>query len=411
MKEKSLKKELSSKIPISTVFLAFLKLGCIAFGGPVAHLSYFRDEFIARRKWLSDHKYADLIALCQFLPGPASSQMAMAIGLIKSGIGGTIAAWIAFTIPSGVLLTLFGLSLSTFGNFFNDGWLHGLKIATIVVVADAVWNMARTLCPDIQRVSIMLVATLLMFTWTTAFTQIGVIIAGGLVGFLFLKKNSGDSLHSLGVNVNPNWGIVCLTIFFVLLIALPLVATVFPTHALVLIDRFYRVGSLVFGGGHVVLPLLQTAVVQPGWVSNDIFLAGYGLTQAMPGPLFSFAAYLGTVMNLAPNGVMGGIICLIAIYLPSFLLVIGILPFYDKFRELSGVRSALSGINATVVGILLAAFYRPIWVSGILSFLDLGIAIILFIFLHFWRLPPWLVVIICAASGEILYKIQPSWAF
>lgn len=395
-----------TKVPLSTLFFTFLKLGLTSFGGPIAHLSYFRNEFVIRRKWFDDQSYGDLVALCQLLPGPASSQVGIGIGLTKAGLPGALAAWLAFTLPSALAMMFFGLSVSALSGLPNQGWLHGLKIIAVAVVAQAVWGMARTLCPDRQRVTIMVLAAIAVLARPAAGIQVALIAAGGLAGLGFLKSGSIGQPVSLGIHLSRRFSIVALAIFFIFLIGLPLLSTAVPSHTLAMMDSFYRAGSLVFGGGHVVLPLLQSGVVQPGWVSNDIFLAGYGAAQAMPGPLFTFAAYLGMVMAPVPNGWMGGLICLVAIFLPSFLLVIGILPFWDDLRRLGTIRSALSGINAAVVGLLLAALYRPVWTSGILTAADFGLAIAAFTLLQFWKTPPWLVVLLTAAGGEALFGLR-----
>jgi chromate transporter len=391
-----------TEVSLNTVFFIFLRLGLTSFGGPIAHLSYFRDEFVIRRKWFDEQTYGDLIALCQFLPGPASSQVGIGIGLAKAGLPGALAAWVGFTLPSALALILFGISFSALSGMTNQGWLHGLKIVAVAVVAQAVWGLARTLCPDRQRMTIMVLAAIAVLAWPIAGIQVAIIAASGLAGLVFLRFNSISQHVSLGINLSRRFSVAALTIFFVLLIGLPLLSAKIQSHPLAMVDHFYRAGSLVFGGGHIVLPLLQNEVVQPGWVSNDIFLAGYGAAQAVPGPLFTFAAYLGTVMTPAPNGWMGGLICLVAIFLPSFLLVIGILPFWDDLRQLVSIRSALSGINAGVVGLLLAALYRPVWASGILTAADFGLAIAAFTLLQFWKVPPWLVVILSAAGGIAL---------
>lgn len=388
-------------VSVGTLFKVFLKLGLTSFGGPIAHLSYFRNEFVTRRQWFDEATYADLVALCQFLPGPASSQVGIGIGLAKAGLPGAFAAWFAFTLPSALALMLFGLSMTAMGAFTHSGWFHGLKIVTVAVVAQAVWGMARTLCPDRERISIMVLAAMAVLAWPTAGKQVAVIVAGALAGLVFLKFSPTEKHTALGVPVSRRLGVAALTLFLVLLVGLPIASAMFPFHQIALVDSFYRAGALVFGGGHVVLPLLQALVVQPGWISNDSFLAGYGAAQAVPGPLFTFAGYLGMVMTPAPNGWTGGVICLVAIFLPSFLLVVGILPFWDHLRQQKRIRTALAGVNAAVVGILLAALYRPLWTSGILSVVDFGIAIAAFTLLQFWKLPPWMVVGLSAVAGAV----------
>ncbi len=389
----------NQKLPPIQVLLVFLRLGLTSFGGPVAHLGYFREEFVARRRWLDERAYADLVALCQFLPGPASSQVGIGVGLAKGGFAGALAAWTGFTLPSAIVLTLFGLGVTAMGDRMAGGWLHGLKVVAVAVVAQAVWGMARNLCPDAPRASVAIGATLVVLAWPTPLAQVGVILAGGLVG-LVLAQPSDDGEHvDLGAGVGRGWAVVALVMFFALLVGLPAVAAVIPDQTLALVDSFYRSGSLVFGGGHVVLPLLQSEVVPPGWVGNDAFMAGYGAAQAVPGPLFTFAAYLGTVMEPQPNGVAGAVVCLLAVFAPSFLLVVGVLPFWDRLRQVGPVRRALVGVNAAVVGLLLAAFYNPVWTSAIFAPADFGLALAAFGLLELWKVPPWLVVILCAAGG------------
>jgi chromate transporter len=390
------------KTSIGTVFLTFLRLGLTSFGGPVAHIGYFREEFVVRRKWLDERAYADLVALCQFLPGPASSQVGIGVGMSRAGLPGAVAAWIAFTTPSAIALMLFGFGVLQFGDAVGTGALHGLKVVAVAVVAQAVWGMARSLCPDAQRATLAVLATIAVLAVSSPFVQVGVIVVGGLIGWAFLRSDAPKDHVDLGVRVKRPIAVAALTLFFVALIGLPVLAAAYPSQTLALVDSFYRSGSLVFGGGHVVLPLLQSEVVPPGWVSNDAFLAGYGAAQAVPGPLFTFAAYLGTVMTGEPNGVGGGIICLLAIFASSFLLVIGALPFWDALRRVAAVQNALLGINAVVVGLLLAALYNPVWTSAILSPADFGLALAAFTLLVFWKTPAWLVVILTALAGWAL---------
>jgi chromate transporter len=385
--------------PVSAVFTAFLHLGLTSFGGPVAHLGYFREAFVVRRRWIDEHAYADLVALCQFLPGPASSQVGIGIGLAKAGLPGALAAWLAFTLPSAVALAAFGYSVVALQDAIPSGLLHGLKAVAVAVVAQAVWGMARTLCPDAPRVTLAVLAAIAVLAAPTPFIQVAVIAAGGVAGLLLLRSGNDQPHVSLGIDVSKVMAVSALVLFFLLLVGLPLLAAANSSHALALIDSFYRSGSLVFGGGHVVLPLLQAEVVPPGWVSNDDFLAGYGAAQAVPGPLFTFAAYLGAVMGPAPNGWAGAAICLVAIFVPSFLLVVGTLPFWDALRRLRWVRKALLGVNAAVVGLLLAALYDPVWTSGILTAADFALALAAFTLLVFWSVPPWIVVLLSAAGG------------
>ena len=341
------------------VLLIFLRLGLTSFGGPIAHLGYFRDEFVTRRCWLSDRSYADLVALCQFLPGPASSQVGMAIGLSRAGWTGALAAWVGFTLPSAVALTVFALSLTAWGNVLPPGILHGLKVVAVAVVAQAVWGMARNLCTDAARVSVAVISACLVMWWPNALGQISVIGAAAVMGLVLFKPDQDFSSEPRTIPVSFRSGAVLLSIFFVLLVCLPLLVASQQNQATVMIEAFYRSGALVFGGGHVVLPLLQSAVVPNGWVTNETFLAGYGAAQAVPGPLFTFAAFLGASMNTPPNGWVGAFVCLVGIFAPSFFLVAGTLPFWEQLRRSRPTQAALAGVNAAVVGLLLAALYTP----------------------------------------------------
>ncbi|HEY1505444.1 MAG TPA: chromate efflux transporter [Stellaceae bacterium] len=387
-----------------SVFAVFLRLGLTSFGGPVAHLGYFRGEFVARRKWLDEAAYTDIIALCQFLPGPASSQTAITIGILRAGLPGAFAAWLGFSGPSALAMIAFGYGVTQVGDIAEAAWLHGLKIVAVAVVAQAVWSMARNLCPDRLRATMAIVAALLALALPNAFGQIGAIALGALIGWRFLPAETTAAHSEIAIRIAKPPAIAALIIFFVLLAGLPLLAATTDDHTIALVDSFYRSGSLVFGGGHVVLPLLQKEVVPPGWINNDPFLAGYGAAQAVPGPLFTFSAYLGTVMQPGPNGWLGGLICLAAIYLPSFLLLVGILPYWDALRRRTDVQSALKGVNAAVVGLLLSALYTPVWTSAILRPADFGVGIVAFLLLVFWRLPPWTVVLLGAASAEALAR-------
>lgn len=384
------------------VFLIFLRLGLTSFGGPVAHLGYFRDEFVTRRQWLSERSYADLVALCQFLPGPASSQVGIALGLCRSGYAGALAAWAGFTLPSAIALILFALGIAGYGEAVPSGVLHGLKVVAVAVVAQAVWGMARNLCPDAPRITLMAAATCVVLLLPSAWGQVGVMAVAALVGLVLFKPQQGLAHDALPTVVGHRAGLFWLTLFLALLIGLPLLSALFPSRALSLVDAFYRAGSLVFGGGHVVLPLLQAEVVPGGWVGNESFLAGYGAAQAVPGPLFTFAAFLGASMNDSPSGWLGGVICLLAIFAPSFLLVAGALPFWERLRRNVGTQAALSGINAAVAGLLLAALYQPVWTSAIHAPQDFGLALVALVALMFWKLPPWLVVIGSGAAGWLL---------
>lgn len=385
-----------------SVFLIFLRLGLTSFGGPIAHLGYFREEFVVRRNWLSERNYADLVALCQFLPGPASSQVGIALGLLRSGYAGAIAAWTGFTLPSAIALILFALGISSYGNFIPPGVLHGLKVVAVVVVAQAVWGMARNLCTDTPKITIMALASCMALLVSSVWTQILVIATAGIAGLLLFKSKEITDHEPLPIRVSRVAGIVWLTLFLLLLTGLPIIAQLILNQTIVMFDAFYRSGSLVFGGGHVVLPLLQAQVVPSGWVSNEIFLAGYGATQAVPGPLFTFAAFLGASMSTAPSGWLGGFLCLIAIFLPSFFLIIGALPFWEQLRRNRQTQAALAGVNASVVGLLLAALYNPVWTSAIHQQSDFGMGLIALVALMFWKLPPWLVVIASGIAGWLL---------
>jgi chromate transporter len=384
------------------VLLVFLRLGLTSFGGPIAHLGYFHDEFVGRRRWLDEKTYADLVALCQFLPGPASSQVGIAIGLSRAGYAGALAAWLGFTTPSAIALVLFAFGVGALGNVLGSGWLHGLKVAAVAVVAQAVLAMMRSLAPDRPRATLAVAAAAFVLAVPATWSQVGAIVLGGLVGVAMLRDAAPVDHVSLPHPVSRTIGTLALIIFFLLLLGLPLLAAAIPSQGLTLFEAFYRAGSLVFGGGHVVLPLLQAAVVPPGWVSNDAFLAGYGAAQAVPGPLFTFAAYLGAVMGPQPNGWAGAGICLVAIFLPSFLLVIGALPFWEELRRRAAAQAMLRGVNAAVVGLLLAALYNPVWTAGITNAGDFALAAAAFLLLFMWQTPPWLVVVLCAAGGAAL---------
>jgi chromate transporter len=389
-------------VSVLDVFLAFLRLGLTSFGGPVAHLGYFRDEFVRRRGWLDEAAYADLVALCQFLPGPASSQVGIAIGLTRAGLGGACAAWLGFTAPSAVALILFGYGVAAWRGILDTGFLHGLKIVAVAVVAQAVWGMARTLTPDQPRITLAVAAALLALSVPGSVGQIVAIVAGGVVGLLLQRPDLAVTEPPAPLAIGRPHAILALALFLALLLGLPLVSEAMTNHGLDLFTSFYRSGSLVFGGGHVVLPLLQSEVAPPGWVDNDTFLAGYGAAQAVPGPLFTFAAYLGTVMHPGPSGWEGGLLCLVAIFLPSFLLVIGTLPFWHALRQRSAVQAVLRGVNAAVVGLLLAALYQPVWTSSIAAPSDFALALAAFLLLMFWRVPPWLVVLLAAVAGATI---------
>jgi chromate transporter len=368
----------------------------------VAHLGYYRSEFVARRRWLDEATYADLVALCQFLPGPASSQVMIAIGIFRAGLLGGLAAWLGFTLPSAIALVLFGWGVQGL-DLAGAGWLHGLKVAAVAVVAQAVWGMGQALCPDRERAGLALGAALVLLIWPTAGGQVLVIAAAGLVGLRWLP---GSALPAAAAGVRVPHGrriaVVALIAFFALLALLPIFRHLTGSPSLAVFDSFYRAGALVFGGGHVVLPLLQAEVVPPGWVTDSEFLAGYGAAQAVPGPLFTFAAYLGAVMHAPPGGWVGAALALVAIFLPGFLLVVGALPFWDALRARPSFQSALRGINAAVVGLLLAALYHPVWTAAIHTSADFALALAAFGLLAVWRLPPWLVVALAAAGGAAI---------
>ena len=387
------------------VLAVFGRLGLTSFGGPVAHLGYFRQEFVERRRWLDERSYADVVALCQFLPGPASSQVGIAVGIKRAGILGGVAAWLGFTIPSAIALILFAYGVTAIGDVSDAGWLHGLKVVAVAVVGLAVWGMARTLCPDRPRATMAIVAAIALLAWQTPASQIAVIGAGGLVGWRLLREDADQQSSAPLFPVGRTVAIFCLTLFATTLIALPLIERVVSSEPLQVFDSFFRSGSLVFGGGHVVLPLLQAEVVPPAWVTNEEFIAGYGAAQAVPGPLFTFSAYLGTILDGAPTGWTGGLFALGAIYIPSFLLAIGAAPFWDWLRAKTGFVGVMRGVNAAVVGLLAAALYDPVWVSAIERSEDLALALAAFGLLAFWKWPPWLVVVLSALGGQMLASI------
>ncbi|OFZ95277.1 MAG: chromate transporter [Betaproteobacteria bacterium RIFCSPLOWO2_02_67_12] len=393
---------MSAAARVAEVAGAFLKLGVTSFGGPIAHLGYFRDEFVARRRWLSETAYADLVALCQFLPGPASSQVGIALGLHRAGLLGAAAAWLAFTLPSALALVAFAYGLAAYPQWSAAGWVHGLKVVAVAVVAQAVWGMGRTLCPDRARATLAVSATLLTLAWPGAATQVLAIVLGALIGWRFLPLAGHEPPLPLAFPVSRRLGAFLLILYFALLAGLPLLAAGGDGSALAVFDAFYRAGSLVFGGGHVVLPLLRAEVVPSGWVSDADFLAGYGAAQAVPGPLFTFAAYLGAVMNGPLAGWAGALLCLAAIFLPAFLLIVGVLPFWERLRRYQPVAAAFGGVNAAVVGILLAALYDPIWTTGIRTRGDFVLAAGAFVALVFWKLRPVSVVVATALGGAAL---------
>jgi len=381
----------------------FLHLGLTSFGGPVAHLAYFRAEFVQRRRWLDERSYTDLVALCQFLPGPSSSQVGLAIGLQRGGHLGALAAWAGFTLPSALILLFIALGLSNWGDTLPTGVLHGLKVVAVAVVAQAVWGMARTLSAGATRMTLTVLAALTMLALPGGpLVQLLVILMGGLAGLLLFRiPPSAEPVISRPAG-RCRGGLVALVLFFTLLASIPLLAAASNNHSLALLDAFYRVGALVFGGGHVILPLLQAEVVPNGWVSNDVFLAGYGAAQAVPGPLFTFSAFLGGSMIDGAGPLINAALCLTAIFLPSFLLIFGVMPFWDRLRTSQHMQAALAGINAVVVGLLLAALYDPVWTSAIHGMQDLALALLALAALMSLKLPPWLVVLAGGAIGWLL---------
>ncbi|MGB7975377.1 MAG: chromate efflux transporter [Roseiarcus sp.] len=382
------------------VFRVFLRLGMTSFGGPVAHLGYFRAEFVERRRWLSERAYVDLVALSQFLPGPASSQTGFGIGLVRGGYLGGLAAWLGFTLPSALLLLLFAYGAGTLaGAPFGAGLLHGLKLVAVAIVAQAVFGMARSLCPDRPRAAIALAALVLLAFAPGSVGQVAAIALGGLAGLVFCRGDLGGAPDDMPMPVSRAVGLACLAGFF-LLLALAFVPVSASLPAL--FNAFYRSGGLVFGGGHVVLPLLRDAVVTPGWVSDNAFLAGYGAAQAVPGPLFTFAAYLGAVAGTPPAGVLGAVVAIIAIFLPGILALMGVLPFWHQLRAQPNAQAAMRGINAAVVGLLASALYNPVWVSAVREPADFVVAAVGFSLLTVWRAPPLLIVLMCAAAGMAL---------
>lgn len=382
------------------ILIVSTKLGLTSFGGPVAHLGYFHTEYIRRRKWMDEKSYADLVALCQFLPGPASSQVGIGIGVMRGGVLGGIVSFIGFTLPSVIALIIFALILQGL-DIGATGWIHGLKIVAVAVVAHAILGMAKNLVPDLKRKALALFALVVTLLWQTAFTQIGVIVVSAIIGFILYQKHTKNDEQKVHFPISRRLGVFCLTLFFGLLFLLPILREVLNLRWVAMVDSFYRSGALVFGGGHVVLPLLEREFVPTGWLSEEAFLAGYGATQAVPGPLFTFAAYLGAVMD----GWLGGLIATIAIFLPAFLLILGTLPFWDSLRHNPKIKGALLGINAAVVGILISAFYNPIWTSSIGEPIDFAFAAILFSMLVYWKLPPWIVVLTGAIGGVLLAAI------
>lgn len=392
------------------VFRVFLRLGLTSFGGPVAHLGYFREAFVVRRAWLTERSYADLVALCQFLPGPASSQVGMALGLQRAGFLGMLAAWCTFTLPSAVLMTAFAFAVSALGDVSGAGWVQGLKAAAVAVVAQAVLGMARQLAPDRQRATVAAAGMIAALLLPGSVAQIAIIVATGLIGLAWLRppaKNASESESeregpAFALRIPRGIAIGCLAAYGALLVGLPLLVAATGNGAVRLFGIFYRTGALVFGGGHVVLPLLQAQTVHTGLVGHDDFLAGYGAAQALPGPLFTFSAFLGALARNRPAGIPGAALALVGIFLPGALLLVGALPFWQRLRHARLARSALMGVNAGVVGILAAALYSPVFTEGVTSVTALGVAVAAFIALTQWKAPPWIVVIGAGVLGFFL---------
>lgn len=405
-KRKSWRGTIHLKALFEILVVAF-KLGCTSFGGPTAHLGYFHNEYVERRRWMDERSYADLVALAQFLPGPASSQVGIGIGILRAGWFGGVAAWIGFTMPSVILLVIFALLMKGY-DIGNTGWIHGLKMVAVAIVAQAVLSMGQKLTPDRSRATLAIIAAAITILWQTAASQILILLAAGGIGFfLYRKTQDAVSSPSVTVPISRRSGIICLAIFLVLLAGLPVVRQIVGGNGwLELFESFYRSGSLVFGGGHVVLPLLEREVVPTGWMSKADFLAGYGATQAVPGPLFTIAAYLGAMIS----GVKGAFVATGAIFLPAFLLMAGVLPFWSTLRQNRKVQGALIGVNAAVVGILLAALYNPLWITAVQQPKDFVLALVLFGMLVYWKLPPWLVVLAGAVGGWVSVNVPSSFS-
>ncbi|MHA6480715.1 chromate transporter [Paenibacillus sp. strain BS8-2] len=385
---------------MTSLFMASLKLGLTSFGGPIAHLGYFHEEYVRRRKWLDERQYADLVALAQFLPGPASSQVGIGVGIMRAGLLGGIVSFLGFTLPSAIVLALFALWLH--GSGFGDaGWLHGLKLVAVAIVAHAVWGMGQKLAAGRTRMTMAVLSAVIVLVWNTAYSQFVVIAAAAIAGWYLLGKGAqsaaaqSDSVAWRGISKRTGW--ICLTLGVAILILLPIARELTTNHWVAMADSYYRSGSLVFGGGHVVLPLLEREVVPAGWVTADQFISGYSAAQAVPGPLFTFASYLGAISD----GWLGAAAATFAIFLPAYLLMAGVMPIWQSLQSRPAIRAALGGVNAAVVGILLAALYDPIWISAVASPSDFAIAVLLFVMLVFWKLPPWMIVLLGAACGTL----------
>lgn len=395
----------SDKPKLLEIFIVFLGLGLSSFGGPIAHLGFFNQELVMKRRWLDNQLFSELVALCQFLPGPSSSQVGLSIGYIKGGFSGALAAWFGFTTPSAIILIFFGYIYVSYSDVIPFGIIHGLKIFAVAIVAHAIWTMGLAFCKDIKCLLITVAVGFSIILAPTPLFQFIAIIVSGIIGSLVFKISEVKLDGKFEYLVKIRFALTLLIIFILLLFLLPILVNLSANPLLSVIDSFYRAGSLVFGGGHVVLPLLQTEMVSSGFVSNEAFLAGYGAAQAMPGPLFTFAAYLGTVSGSYPNGVVGGLIALCAIFVPSFLLVIGILPFWDELRKIIIFKKAIIGINAAVVGILIAAFYSPVATNGILSIHDFFAVLVLFTLIHFSKFPIWCLVLFASIECWIFNAV------
>lgn len=394
--------QLRTRMPPWQIFLVFLRLGTTSFGGPIAHLGYFREEFVVRRKWLDETTFANIVGLCQSLPGPASSQTGFAIGLLKGGALGALAAWIAFTLPSAFLMTAFAYGYKLLAAR-GSGVLHGLELVAVAVVAQAVWGMMRSLAPDRKRATIAILSAWIVLLLNSAASQILTIALGALAGFFLCREDHGRAVQ-LDFPIRRWASITSLLLFALLLLLPPIIFQIQSFQSLAIFHTFYRAGALVFGGGHVVLPVLQPLTVGRGWIDNDVFLAGYGAAQALPGPLFAFAAYLGASVRPGPHGIAGALIALIAIFLPGLLLVVAVLPFWNSIRRNQRTQGIFAGINASVAGILLAALYTPVWTSAVHAPLDFAIALGAFLVLAIWKVQPWIVVLATASTAALLGK-------
>lgn len=383
---------------LAEILYVSTKLGLTSFGGPIAHLGYFHNEYVIKRKWIDEKTFNDLVALCQFLPGPASSQTGFGIGMIRGGLIGGIISWVGFTLPSAIILTLFAFFLQDI-NLLNAGWIYGLKLVAVAIVAQAIFTMGQKFSNNKISFTIMVIACAISLLWKSPFSQIVIIILSGISGFYLFKNTLPLQVQDVEVKIKHEYSIISLLIFFILLILFPILSTFYPNIWLQIINIFYNTGAFVFGGGHVVLPLLENKLIPLGLITKDKFLAGYGIAQAIPGPLFTFSAYIGAVIS----GWKGAVIATISIFLPSLLLVAGVFPFWDSIRKKEGVQGTLAGINACVVGILLSAFYNPIWVSSIFTPKDFIFALSLFTLNNFWNISPFILVVISVIGGILFY--------